>query len=137
MKPWLAVAVAVVAVTAAVAAACSKSSAPAPKLLPLDPLPVSIAMPAGATVSQNSPTELMISARECIVLVSPDPGAPLAAPELVPADAGGKHSFTYRASFLGATFKCEPFGPRADVSCEERACKSLRPTAPATAPAGP
>ena len=104
--------------------------------MPLDPLPVSIAMPAGATVSQNSPTEIMISARACIVLVAPDPGGPLAQPEYVPTEAGGKRTFTYRATIAGATYTCEPFGPRADVACEERACRSLAPTV-ATAPAGP
>src|SRR5689334_1836889 len=123
VKPWA-------AVIAVAAAACSKSAppAPAPVRIHLEPLPVSIAVPVGATVSQNSPTEIMVSARECIVLVSADASGPLTNPEYVPADAGdGKRSFTYRATIAGATYTCEPFVPRAEVACEERACRSLAP----------
>lgn len=125
MKPWVAAVI--------ILAACSKSAAPPPpKPVPvhLEPLPVSIAMPPGAVVSQNSPTEIMVSARECIVLVSSDSGGPLTEPEYVPADRGGKRSFTYRATIAGATYRCEPFVPRADVACEERACRSLSAAVP-------
>jgi hypothetical protein len=143
-------------------AACSKSPpAEKTKRLALDPLPVTIEVPDYAITSRHSDQVMLVSARACIVLVTAAPADSLAdaqaavtaqhagavieraGPEFFAARYAGAtgqpvQSFQLRTTLGGATYKCEPFTARADVACEERACRSLRagPAAP-TAPASP
>ena len=132
-------------------AACSKRSAEAPvetKWLDLAPLPVSIQVPTYASYGTDKGVAT-VTARGCVLMVGAGsqgpmenqeaairitiPGAifvrrepPLYLEYTIPNSDPPRHSFRYETSIGGVTYHCEPFTGRPDVTCEERACRSLR-----------
>lgn len=148
-----------------VLAGCSKSAPPAPtsKWVALTPMPLELQAPANATVAQTqestdrtAPPGMIVSARECILVVTPGSRGDLAAqaeqiatqhPGVTVtrrdppaangsglylgfeyAGTGGATLRSFRSEWtIGeTTYRCEPFTGRADVACEDTACRSLR-----------
>jgi hypothetical protein len=142
-------------------AACRQATLETPtKWLELTPMPIAISVPAYATAAptqesldRSAAPGMIISARGCVVVVTPGslgdaatqsaeiatayPGATIAPPE--PSAAGlylayeyaGQgatklRSFRLEKSIGGTTYRCEPFTGRTDVKCEQAACRSLR-----------
>jgi len=154
-----------IVVLLALAAGCSKSSKtePATRWIELTPMAVKLEAPAYATVGQtqesldtNAPPGMIVSARECVLVVTPGsrgdlakqeadvtashPGATITKREPPAADGAGLYlgyeydaavggkarSFRFETTIDETTYRCEPFTGRADVRCEEAACRSLR-----------
>jgi hypothetical protein len=144
---------------------CKKDSAStspaATKWLDLPPMPIKMQVPVNATLARHSespdrdaPPGVIVSARECVLVVLPGSRGDMAAQEAEivqatptakvdrrepPGATGtglflGYHyasgdktvkSFRYEVTLGEATYHCAPFSGRPDVTCEERACRSL------------
>jgi hypothetical protein len=146
-------------------AGCSKKAAPPPERtwLALTPMPLELQAPANATVAQTqestdrtAPPGMIVSARECILVVTPGsrgdvvaqeqaiaaqhPGVTVTRREPPAANGTGLYlgyeyagtggaklrSFRSEWTIGETTYRCEPFTGRADVACEDAACRSLR-----------
>jgi hypothetical protein len=126
------------------------------KWLDLQPLPLEIEVPSYATAGQHrespdrdAPPGMLVSARACVLVVMPGTRGPLDAQQTEvkaehpdakivgltsdhfeyrykAADGSMLRSFRFEKMIGGAPYHCEPFTGRGDISCEQRACASLR-----------